>query len=211
MTVDNTSIVIKSYRVPVLFNQFIYTFYRKPKAYKAFHNALKLIQLGIKTPEPIAYVLYVKNKKLKQSYLITSYVESDFSIRDVLQHRVQNTEPILRQFMQFTYHLHRIGVWHSDYSPGNILISQKKDQYELCLVDINRMVFKPISKLEGCKNLNKLWPEQEDLKIISHEYSKLSGLNEHLVYNTIRKTYTSLSKKLKRIKKSIKNFLFFGH
>ncbi len=52
---DGIKTVVKSFKVPHFFNRIVYTFFRKSKAYKSYHNAFDLKELNISTPEPIAY------------------------------------------------------------------------------------------------------------------------------------------------------------
>ena len=47
--------VVKRYKSLGLFKGVIYTFFKSSKAYRAYYNALKLNQMGISTPEQIAY------------------------------------------------------------------------------------------------------------------------------------------------------------
>ena len=81
---------------------------------------------------------------------------------------------------KFTYEIHQKGVWHVDYSLGNILISKKEDgSYKFSLVDINRMEFKKIPPEEGLKNFNKFWAKFDtDLPLIAKEYAKLASFDE---------------------------------
>lgn len=76
--------------------------------------------------------------------------------------------------------IHQKGIWHVDYSLGNILITQKGESYKFSLVDINRMEFKDIKSYEGLKNLHKFWPKDEnDLVILATEYARLAKIDEN--------------------------------
>ncbi len=50
------SVCIKSFKRPTIANQFIYTYFRMGKAKRSFSYANRLLDMGINTPEPIAYV-----------------------------------------------------------------------------------------------------------------------------------------------------------
>ena len=50
-----TKLNVKSFKVPMLINRIIYGTFRKSKARRSFEFAKRLITLGIKSPEPIAY------------------------------------------------------------------------------------------------------------------------------------------------------------
>lgn len=177
--IDSVKLVVKSFKVPNLFNKIVYTSLKSSKAKKSYLNGVRLIELGIQTPTPVAYIETYKLGFLDKSYCITICEEYDFTIREVFHHKVEDVEIILKQFAQFTYNLHQKGIWHVDYSLGNILITKKEDYYKFSLVDINRMKFNTILPAEGLKNFNKFWAKDEnDLVIIAKEYARLSGFDE---------------------------------
>jgi len=170
--------VVKSFKIPHLINKIAYTFFRDGKAKKSYMNAIKLIDLEVSTPDPIGIIEFFKGGLLSESYFISVYEPYDFTIREVFHHDVENVEEILKQFALFTYSIHQKGVWHVDYSLGNILITQQGTQYKFSLVDINRMEFKTINEYEGLKNLNKFWPKNdEDLPLLAKEYAQIASLN----------------------------------
>lgn len=203
--INNTKCVVKSFKVPHIINRIAYTFFRAGKAEKSYTNATKLIALNVNTPEPIGIIEFFSFGLLNESYFISLYEPYDFTIREVFHHKVTNVEEILKQFTQFSYSIHQKGVWHVDYSLGNILISQKKhNKYNFSLVDINRMQFKEILPEEGLKNFNKFWAkEKNDLIIIAKEYARLSNYNESTAVKIIEneanklESATKLKRKLK--------------
>lgn len=198
--------VIKAFKVPHLLNRFVYAHLRDSKAKKSYDNAVRLLELGVSTPQPIGYIEFHEGGLLAQSYFISKYESYDFTIREVFHHQVRDVEAILKAFTAFTYNLHQKGVWHEDYSPGNILIRKEKEGYTFLLVDINRMQFRPISSLEGLKNFSKLWAQPEDRALMGREYAKLSGMDEPLALKAIdafaRKTEAAVNfKKMLKGKK----------
>lgn len=199
--------VVKSFKIPNMINKIIYTFFKPSKAKKSYLNAKKLISLGINTPIPIAYVEYKKIGLLDKSFFISKKENYDFTIREVFHHKVDDRQEILKQFTRFTYDLHKKGVWHVDYSLGNILITKTEDGYKYSIIDINRMVFKNIPADEGLKNFNKFWAKDEnDLKIIAQEYAELSGYDKNKAYRIIKKEAQKIID-FKNKKKKIKSLI----
>lgn len=198
--------VIKSFKIPHLFNRVVYTFFRDTKASKSYHNGLHLQALEISTPAPIAYVEFFSSGLLSNSYFVSVYTPYDFTIREALHHKIDDYEAVLRSFSAYTYSLHQKGVWHLDYSPGNILIKRVEDGYLFNIVDINRMNFKTICPLEGCKNFNKLWARDEDIEIMGHEYARLSGLDEATTIAEMKR-HNDANKRVKNFKKRLKRVL----
>lgn len=206
ITLDGLKTVIKSFKIPHLLNRIVYTFFRKSKAYKSYHHALRLEELGISTPAPIALIECFESGLLTDSYFISEYFEYDFTIRTPLLEPLEEREAIFRAFAAYTFELHQKGVWHLDYSPGNILIKRNEQGYQFSIVDINRMEFRPISALEGCENFNKLWASDEELEIMGKEYARLSGLDEITVITEMQH-HNNANKRIKNFKKRIKKML----
>jgi len=179
INIDGVECVVKSFKIPHIINRVAYTFLRDGKAKKSFDNAMRLQDMGVNTPEPIGIIEFFKTGLLESSYFISLYEPYDFTIREVFHHKVDDTTQILKEFALFSYDLHQKGVWHVDYSLGNILITKINNNYRFSLVDINRMEFKDITPEEGLKNFNKFWAKfDEDLPIIAKEYAKLAGFDE---------------------------------
>jgi hypothetical protein len=198
--------VVKSFKIPYFFNRIVYTYFRKSKAYKSYHNAIRLIELNVATPKPIGYIEFFENALLKNSYFAALHTPYDFTIREALHHTIDDYAAVLGAFAHYTYDLHQKGVWHLDYSPGNILIKRSDEGYLFNIVDINRMEFREITPLEGCENFNKLWARDEDIEIMAHEYAKLSGLDEALTI-TEMKRHNDENKRVKNFKKRLKKVL----
>ena len=179
------STVVKAFRVPNFLNQFIYAYVRKSKAYKAFHNAQKLYALHVSTPEAIGYIEFFQFGLLKESFFISKKFDYDFTIAHIRDEQPEYKEKVLQDFARFTYDIHQKGVWHVDYSGGNILVKKSDVGYEFSLVDINRMKFRPINGYEGLENFNKLWFNEEDLTTIAKTYSQLAKLDEQKAISEI--------------------------
>ena len=203
--IDGTKYVIKSFKVPHFINRIAYTFFRDSKAKKSYLNAIKLQELGINTPEPVGVIEFFKNTLLTQSYFVSLYEAYDFTIREVFHHKVDDVQTILKEFAAFTYELHKKGVWHVDYSLGNILITKQADgSYKFSLVDINRMHFKHITPQEGLLNFNKFWAQEEDLEFLVKEYTKLASLEFESSFEIVKKSVQQI-KKQKELKNYLKN------
>jgi hypothetical protein len=203
---DGIKTVVKSFKLPHLLNRIVYTFFRRSKGYKSYHNALRLQKLGISTPQPIALIEFFESGLLADSYFISEFFDYDFTIRTPLLEPLEDREAIFAAFAAYTYDLHQKGVWHLDYSPGNILIKRTENGYQFSIVDINRMVFKTICPLEGCENFNKLWAFDDELEIMGREYAKLSGLDEATTIAEMKR-HNDANKRVKNFKKRLKKVL----
>lgn len=175
---ESLQCVVKAFRVPNIINQFAYAYIRKSKAYKSFHNASMLQKLDVNTPEPIGYIEFYKSGLLQESFFISKHYPYELTMANVRDDDLDDKRTILKAFAAFTYDLHQKGVWHVDYSGGNILINRNGADYAFSLVDINRMEFRTISGYAGLENFNKMWFDEESLTIIAKEYAELAGLDQ---------------------------------
>ncbi|KFN39344.1 MAG: hypothetical protein JU82_07440 [Sulfuricurvum sp. MLSB] len=201
--------VVKSFKIPHLFNRIVYTRLRRSKAYKSYHNALRLQELGVSTPSPIALIEFFESGLLSESYFISEHFDYDFTIRTPLLEPMEEREAIFTAFAAYTYDLHRKGVWHLDYSPGNILVKRTENSYLFSIVDINRMAFRSITPMQGCENFNKLWASDSDLAIMGREYARLSGLGENIVIAEMKR-HNDANKRVKNFKKRLKTLVKGG-
>ena len=201
---DGVKYVIKSFKKPHFLNRVIYTFFRQSKAKKSYLNAMQLFALSVETPTPVGVIEFFENALLSKSYFISLYQPYDFTIREVIHHTIKEYKTVLKEFALFTVKVHKQGVWHEDYSLGNILISQDKEFYSFSLVDINRMKFTHISAQKGLSNLNKLWfRDEEDMKIVASTYAKKRGFDEEKAFEILKAEQKKI-KQLKERKKLLK-------
>ena len=165
---------IKGFKVPNVINTVVYRFFRKSKAERSFLYAQRLLNSGVLTPKPEAYIEYKSFFVFGKSYYISRQLEYDFTIRKLIDEpECEDYDNILRQFTQFTYLLHEKGIHFLDHSPGNTLIKNDGKDYKFYLVDLNRMDFKTLSYDERLANFARLSPKDYMLDIISDEYAKL--------------------------------------
>lgn len=173
---SSESLVVKSFKTPNIINKIIYTFFRDSKAKKSYENSLKI---GDFTPKPIGYIEFKKSGLFNESYFVSENFKYDFTIREpLLQADFKDKEKVFKAFAGFTYKLHEDGIFHLDYSPGNILIKKEDKNYIFKIVDINRMEFRTLNIDERLKNFAKLWAKNDDLKTIIKEYCRLINADE---------------------------------
>ncbi|MDA0326591.1 MAG: Kdo domain containing protein [Bacteroidetes bacterium] len=173
---DGLKLNIKSFKIPNLFNRFVYDTFRKSKAERSFNYANRLLDMGIGTPRPVAYIQNSSFFSFKESYFISEQLDSDYTFRDLSQNfDLENREQILKAFTRFTFNLHEKGIYFLDHSPGNTLIKIVGDSYKFYLVDLNRMEFKALSLTERIQNFSRLTPDRNVISILSKEYARCIG------------------------------------
>lgn len=176
VAIDGVSINIKKFKTPNSVQALVYQFLRKSKAKRSYEFALKLTELEINTPSPVAYFERF-SAGLKESFYVSEHLDYDFDFR-VLIHQPEfpDRDEILRQFTQFTFKLHENNVNFLDHSPGNTLVIKKEKErpkYEFYLIDLNRMRFETMDFDKRMFNLRRLWLSKKMIKTMASEYAKL--------------------------------------
>ncbi len=176
--IEGTQINIKQYKVPVFINRIIYTFFRLSKASRAYKYAVKLLSKGFDTPTPIAYIHQKKCGLIQQTYFISVHSPYPRNMYEFGKGTLSGREHIIESFARYTGHLHEAGIYHKDYSPGNILFEETSQGINFTLVDINRMKFGPVSIKKGCANFARLWGKEDLFRLIAREYAIIRKADE---------------------------------
>jgi hypothetical protein len=180
---------IKAFKIPNIINRFAYRYVRQSKAKRSFLYSQKLVELGVKTPQPIAYIEYSNLLGLTKSYYISKQIEVDYEFRALLSKDIDDIKKVLIAFTRFTYEMHKKGVLFIDHSPGNTLIKEMPEGYEFYLVDLNRTKFlnKELPLNVGIKNFYRLGSTPEMVKVIATEYARLRNVDEKYVVDLMMK------------------------
>lgn len=157
--------VIKSFGKPRFLKALMYGFFRKSKARRSYEYALLL---GNITPQPIAYREVKIFGLLRESYYVSRKSECSHIIKQLINDtQFPNRENILRRLGRFTADLHNRGIYHNDYSAGNILFSESGME----IIDLNRLrFFRHISISKGYRQFERLPFEPAALEIIMGAY-----------------------------------------
>lgn len=207
---NDITINIKSFKIPNSINKVAYRYFRKSKARRSYEYATILLEKGIGTPQPMAFLENFNVFGLRDSYYVSEHLDADLTYRELVEvPDYPDHDKILRQFTRFSYELHQKGIEFLDHSPGNTLIKKSDNgNYEFFLVDLNRMEFHDSMSFEmRMKNLCRLTPVKEMVAVMSNEYSKLYSESEEKIFETLWKYTTDFQEKFyrkKRLKKKLK-------
>lgn len=201
---------IKRFKTPNLVNRFVYRRFRESKAKRSFLHAQRLLENNIGTPKPIAYQENFTSLGLLESYYVSIHEDYDFTFREIItQVNLPDREQVLKAFTAFTFKMHENHILFLDHSPGNTLIKRKPDgEYAFFLVDLNRMIFKKLSKLERFKNFERLTTDPKLIEVISETYAELIGEKYAVVRKQIEEFSVEFQQKYQR-KKKIKRKIKF--
>ena len=170
-----------------LANRYIYATMRKTKAQRAFEHTGWLRQNGISSPENVGYVNCYKYGMLHKAYYVSLYTDYH-PLWELINQPLAKSEDGLKAFARFTYKLHRMGVFHHDYSINNVLFAVNDGEYDFSLIDNNRMKYSAYSFRKGMKNLNRMAIPVEGMGIVAAEYARVSGANDLEILNAMTLT-----------------------
>lgn len=129
------------------------------KAFKSWRGAVALVERGMETPPPVAYLVKRKGLFLDQSFFLAERVSGVEEIRFLFP----NLPPseLRRLLISLSQHLsscHKKGILHRDLSDGNILVKKDKSgEFRFYLIDTNRIrIRKRIGLLSRVKSLVRL-------------------------------------------------------
>jgi hypothetical protein len=176
--VEGWKVTVKSFKTPHPVNRIAYTFFRPSKALRSYRYAFDIQARGFHTPEPVACVLTFRGGLLHRSFYVSAYSGGETMRREFcfLYPMDDRKARVLRAFTAFTARLHEAGIYHHDYSNGNILYAEEKGRLRFELVDLNRIRFQKVSQQMGWKAFHRLDFSLEMLETVAREYA----LQRHL-------------------------------
>ena len=169
--VDGLDLAIKSFDKLSLPNRYIYGHMRKSKAQRSYENASRLAEMGIGTPEPVAYIDTYKGGRLVHSYYICLFCDDP-----TIEHWVDwsNAADVPEALAKFMINLHEKGIWQRDFNANNILMDDNRRCY---LVDLNRMKFGVHDMKKFMTNFMHVSHRREDIPVIAEVYARLRGFD----------------------------------
>ena len=208
--VDQLKFNFKSFKQHNVINRHVYKYYRKSKARRSYEYANLLLNKNFYTPTPIAYVEFYDFWGLTSSYYISEQLEDCFPLTDALHNsEFSDRAQIFKSYASLIYNLHENGIEFIDNASGNFLIKKENGVHNFYLVDLNRMNFHtdfPTDK--RLRNFARLTNDNETMKIISTEYSKLSGIPIEYCLQKINDASAKMVRK-RKIKKILKFYKYF--
>ncbi len=120
---NGQSLIVKSFARPHWINRIVYGIFRKSKAQRSYEYAQLLLSKGILTPQPIAYYQERCGLCFDKSYYVCAASEKTIHFKDMDKLCPAEQECFLKAVGELTAKLHEAGIYHKDYSGGNILVS----------------------------------------------------------------------------------------
>jgi 3-deoxy-D-manno-octulosonic acid kinase len=145
----------------------------------------KLRQLGIRTPEPIAYAY--RGFPLYSAWLITQKIEKARNLAELSRQDIKRVTRIMVKIIEQIERLIECRCMHVDLHPGNILVDENNDIY---IVDFDKGYFSSATKQKLYDTYCKRWQRsiiKHHLPVILDEmlqkglYQKFGSSNKYHV------------------------------
>lgn len=186
--VNGVDLVVKSFRIPHLINQVVYASFRSSKSCRSYEHAHHLIKEGFRTPTPIAYVETRCCGLFRRSYYVTLKAEDSRLLREFVERELEGREYIVTQLGVFLGKLHESGIYHEDFSPGNVLFDvDAVGEAHFSLVDINRMSFGPVSETQGYHAFRRLNGSNRFYELAATSYAELRGFDTQFAVAEVKR------------------------
>ncbi|MDR1814064.1 MAG: lipopolysaccharide kinase InaA family protein [Tannerella sp.] len=169
---DGLSLNVKRFGKPHFLNRIIYTFFRKSKAYRSYENTFEIAGRGFDVADAVAFIEKKSAGLLSDSFFVSVQLQQVHEIRRYYSGPLDNmAKEVLWEFGKYTAALHDAGIFHPDYSPGNILITnQETSPRRFCLIDLNRVKFGKVSLRKGLRNFERLFIDDDPYLLMAGVY-----------------------------------------
>ena len=179
---NSNGFISKQFTTPSWWRGIIYGWFCKSKAQRSYEYAKRIAGL---TPTPIAYreIRYIGI--LRQSWYVCKQSECKYTFNNLIHNKsFPNRTQILKEIGCFSAELYKRGIFHRDYSGGNILFNEDGSKIEI--IDLNRIKFYryiPIKK--GLKMFERLNIDKDALSIMGTAFAQELELDTEFVINYI--------------------------
>lgn len=172
------NLISKEFAIPSLWRGIIYGWFCPSKAKRSYTFAKRLEGL---TPQPIAYREVRYCGVLRESWYVCQESECKYTFNDLIHNKIfPNREQILQAIGHFTAELYKCGIYHQDYSGGNILFNEDGSKIEV--IDLNRIKFyKKMPVKQGLQLFERLNIDKAALTTLGRSFAQSLELNEDSV------------------------------
>lgn len=182
MDYDGQTYVVKCFHRPNIINRFVYGIFRPSKAKRSYDHAEMLLNIGVGTPQPVAYLNIRSGLLFDKSYYISVASACPHVYQELFERKFDYEEAVLRAIGRTTATLHEHGYAHKDYGRGNILFARTPEGIRIELVDLNRMAIGPLDIKAGCKNFERLPATPQMHRWLAEEYARMRRFDTEECY-----------------------------
>ena len=145
----------------------------RSKAYKAWRGSWSLVEAGVDTALPIAYLEDWSGPFLDHALFFAQSVTEATELRNLFRsHQEESLESLIKMLAAFVRRCHGHGILHRDLSDGNVLVREEDSlDQRFVLLDTNRIrIKKKVGRVRGVKNLIRLGVPDENQRLFLTAY-----------------------------------------
>lgn len=169
--------------------------FRPSKASRAWKGALTLVERGLRTPSPVAYLDKKSTGLVERCFFLAEKVSGGEEVRSLFRNlSPKELRPLLASLGSHLRLCHDLGILHRDLSDGNILVKKGEGEHlDFFFLDTNRIrdrIRKP-RRLRRLKNLIRLGVPRSHQHFFLQAYLGKSPLrkSDWLWYRINKDTY----------------------
>lgn len=205
--VSGKTIIVKRFHKPFFHQRIDYTFTRPSKAQRAYNFALRLKQMGIDTPDAIAYI-----EEYRYGLFYTGFFFSANNGNPDLRilRKDLGNESLINDFASFIVQMHKKGFMHGDLNLSNILycLDTNTGHYHFSVIDTNRSVFICNPTMQQClNNLKRISHDRNIIKCIVGKYADIQGWDKDTCIRYVLKKIQKFEQR-KAFLRKLKHILF---
>lgn len=183
-TIDGIRLVVKQYARPHRLNRFVYTYLRKSKAERTMTIGRRLLDSGVNTPLPVAFVdTYGDDGLYDIGYSVTLF-DPNPELRKLPTFDRSRQLSVIEDLASFTARMHRAGFIHGDFHEGNIFFAEENGHYTFSIIDTNRGRFHSPKRRRCIKDLILLNFDEELMRHFTYRYAELMGWQPKRTFET---------------------------
>jgi tRNA A-37 threonylcarbamoyl transferase component Bud32 len=152
LTIAGREVVAKAFPAPRTLLKRLQRIGRESKAVRAFDHAERMQGLGIGTPEPLAAI----EAEDGRAWFLCAWADGCTTFRQASRESSPEHDRLCAALGSFVGQMHRLGAYHFDSTPGNILYRPEQQPPVFLVVDCNRMRFGRIGLWDALRTLAQL-------------------------------------------------------
>ena len=181
------TMIVKSYKRPHFINRIVYEYFRSSKAERAYQYAELFRSNGIGSPQPVGFITKGNCCLFDKSYFVCLKSECPYTFRDFAKKSFERKNEILQEIGKVTARMHEAGLYHEDYSAGNILFRDDLSEIKIEIIDLNRLTFGKVNLEKGCKNFERLPMDEETIRVMIGAYAEARGFDKEQCIKIVNK------------------------
>ncbi len=190
---DGVAFIAKRYKRANFIQRFVYTYFRRTKAERAYAFATEFQRRGVSSPKAVAYMEQKEHGLFTTGYFIYEESKGEEAFPELVD-KVDFNRPLADAITDHIVFMHSQGILHGDLNSANFLYTKDScGNYNFDMIDTNRSHFvKGWPTRKQCiENLKRFTHRRDLYEYVVRGYAKRRGWNEE---ETLREAFNALDR-----------------